>query len=285
MDGSGLTPRARAPWNPLRVDGTSLPPGWLLAAKLLAFAVFRGPRFLGAGPPFLPFVSILDWPGFAGWLAPLTAATFYVSFLCLCFNRMVRVACVAIAGCVLIHVAGHRLEYANNLMFAAVFLLLIGLYDPRTGLWPLRIQLALVYAGASLNKALDADWWTGRFFDTLMVDALGVRWYTAVAGSLPEHFVGAFFGVATMLAEATICTAVLVSRRGRAGVWLTLLFHASILVATGGQLSLPFTYGSLAISAAFLFSSRHESTPWIVPAIWWAAALCIRAIPHIRSLT
>ncbi len=167
-----------------------MPPGWLLAAKLLAFAMFRGPAFLGAGPPFLPFVPVLDSPWFALWLAPVTAVVFYGSFLCLIFNRMVQPACLVIAGCVLVHVAGHRLEYANNLMFAGVFLLLIGLHDSRTGLWPLRIQLALVYGGASLNKALDPDWWNGRFFDTLMIDALGVRWYAAVAGSLPEHSLG-----------------------------------------------------------------------------------------------
>ena len=284
MDGSGLTARADAPWNPLRSDGTSLPPGWLLAAKLLAFAVFRGPRFLGAGPPFLPFVPALDSPWFAAWLAPVTAAVFYASFLCLCFNRIVQPACLVIAGCVLVHVAGHRLEYANNLMFASAFLLLIGLYDARAGLWPLRIQLALVYGGAGLNKALDSDWWNGRFFDALMIDALGIRWYAAVAGSLPGHSLGVVLGVAGIVAEATICATVLVSRNGRVGVLLMLLFHVSMLVATSGQLSLPFAYASLAVSAAFFYSPSPASAPWIVPAMWWMAALCIRAIPHMLSL-
>ena len=283
MDGPALTARVDAPWNPLRVDGTTLPPGSLLAAKLLAFAVFRGQQFLGVGSPFLPFVPVLDSPWFAVWLAPVTAALFYGSFACLIFNRKVQPACLVIAGCVLVHVAGHRLEYANNLMFACVFLLLIGLHDPRTGLWPLRIQLALVYGGASLNKALDADWWNGRFFDTLMVDALHVPWYAAVASSLPAHSLGMLFGAAAVMSEAAICSAVLFSRDGRVGVLLMLVFHVAMLASTGGRLSPPFTYASLAVSAAFLYSPRPVSALWIVPALWWMAALFIRSIPTLLS--
>ena len=72
MDAAALTPQTTPSWNPLRCDETTLPPGWLLAAKLLAFAILRAQRFLGAGPPFLPFVPLLDSPLFAAWLAPAT---------------------------------------------------------------------------------------------------------------------------------------------------------------------------------------------------------------------
>ena len=284
MDGSQLTGRADPPWNPLRCDGTTLPPGWLLAAKLLAFAVFRGQSFLAAGPPFLPFVPLFDSPLFAAWLAPVTAAAFFAAFSCLMFNRMVQPACLVIAGCVLVHVAGHRLAYANNLMFACVFLLLIGLYHSQTGLWPLRIQLALVYGGASLNKALDSDWWNGRFFDTLMIDALGLRWYSAVASSLPEHSLGMLFGVVAIATEATICSAVLLSRNGNVGVLLMLVFHLVMLVLTGGLLSIVFAYASLAVSAAFFYPLIPVAAPWIVPAMWWILAISIRSIPNILRL-
>jgi hypothetical protein len=284
VDSAGVRARADASWNPLRCDGTTLPPGWLLAAKLLAFAVFRGQQFLGAGPPFLPFVPALDSLWFAMWLAPVTAAVFYGAFVCLMVNRVVQPACLVIAGCVLVHVAAHRLLYANNLMFACVFLLLVGLYDARTGLWPLRIQLALVYGGASLNKALDPDWWNGRFFDTLMIDALGVQWYAALAARLPERALGMFGGIGAMVVEATICSAVLASRNGRLGVSLMLVFHIAMLISTRGQLSLPFTYASLAVSAAFFYSQRPAAAPWIVPATWWMAALFIRSIPNVLRL-
>ena len=165
----------------------------------------------------------------------------------------------------------------------AVFLLLIGLYDARMGLWPLRIQLALVYAGASLNKALDPDWWNGRFFDTLMIDALGVRWYERLADGLPDRWLGIGLGTLGMLTEATICGMVLGSRDGRLGVSLMLVFHAAMLVATVGQLSLPFMYASLAVSAAFFYRPFRLSVPWMVPAIWWLAALFIRNLPGIHG--
>jgi hypothetical protein len=138
-----------------------------------------------------------------------------------------------------------------------------------------------VYAGASLNKALDPDWWNGRFFDTLMIDALHVRWYERLAGNLPDGWLGIGFGTLGMLTEATICGTVLSSRDGRLGVCLMLVFHAAMLVATLGQLSLPFTYASLAVSAAFFDRSFRLSAPWMVPAILWLAALFIRYLPGI----
>lgn len=287
MDGSGLTTPRAASWNPLRVDGTALPPGWLLAAKLLACWLFPGTRFLAAGPPFLPFVPFLDAPAFASWLAPATAAVFYVAFACLLFNRAVRTACLAIAGCLLVHILGHRLAYANNAVFLGVFLFLIGLYDARTGLWPLRIQLVLVYFGASLNKALDPDWWNGRYFDTLMIDALGLGWYRSMASSLPAGWLGSSFGALTIATEATIGSTVLAARDGRAGVALMVTFHLAMLAATRGLLSLPFAYASVAVSAPFLY-------PWLqsfdrrwnglaVVAAYWALAFFIRLLPRILS--
>jgi hypothetical protein len=284
VDVAALTPPSSPSWNPLRCDGTTLPAGWLLAAKLLAFAILRGQRFLGAGPPFLPFLPLFDSPGFAGWIAPVTAAVFCGSFVCLMFNRWVQPMCLALAGCVLVHVAGHRLEYANNLMFATVFLLLIGLYHPRTGQWPLRIQLAIVYGGASLNKALDPDWWNGRFFDTLMIDALHVGWYADVAGLFPERTLGMLAGATAIAVEAAICASVIVGRDGRLGVLLMLVFHVVMLGTTRGQLSLPFTYASLAVTAAFFFPLIAVSSRWIEPALWWATALGIRAIPYLLIL-
>ena len=290
MDRSGLTSPVDAPWNPIRCDGTPLPPGWLLAAKLLAFSVFPATSFVAAGPPFLPFFSIFDSPLFAPWLPWTIAIAFHAAFLCLMFNRLVQRACLVMAGCIFLHVASHRLAYANNGLFTGVFLLLIGLHDARTGLWPLRIQLALVYGSASLNKALDRDWWNGQFFDTLMIDALGVRWYQLAAGALPEHFLGRVFGAFAILTEATTCAMVLGTRDGRVGVLLMLFFHVAMLVATWGQLSLAFMYASLAVSAAFLYSpirvsvlAREELSRLATPAAWGFTALIIRYFPRIRG--
>lgn len=292
MDGSGLTTGYGPSWNPLRCDGTTLPPGYLLAGKMLACWLFPPRLFLAAGSPFLPFFPILDSPFFASWLAPATAAAYYLAFLALMFNRAVRTSCLVIAGCLLVHIAGHRLAYANNAMFLCVFLLLIGLYDVRTGLWPLRTQLALVYGGASLNKALDPDWWNGRFFDTLMIDAFDVAWYQAMARALPEHWLGTLLGTIAIITEATICAAVLLSRNGRVGVVLMVLFHVGMLVATCGQLSIVFMYESLAVAAPFtypVFSTLAASVPvrlapaLTIPSLWWLAGIAVRFYPTIRG--
>lgn len=274
--------RTQPSWSPLRCDGTPLPPDWLLSAKLLAFLLFPARRMVAAGPPFLPFLPLLDAPFVATWLMPAAIVTFYAGVTALMVNRLVRAACVTIACCMFVHVAAHRLEYANSLLFPSVFLLLIGLYTPRAGAWPLRIQLALVYVGASLNKALDPDWWHGRFFDTLMIDALHVRWYALAADHLPHHALGAIFGALTIAAEASIALAAIVWRDSRAGVLSMIAFHATMLVLTSGQLSVLFLCSALAIAPAFLASSEsHGRTHRLPPLAWWAIVLFVRFLPRL----
>jgi hypothetical protein len=181
-------------------------------------------------------------------------------------------------------VAGHRLAYANNLLFATVFLLLIGLYHARTDLWPLRIQLAIVYGGASLNKALDPDWWNGRFLDTLMIDAMGMGWYASLASRFPEHTIGMVGGALAIATEAILCVSVLASRSGHFGVLLILGFHVVMLISTRGQLSVPFTYASLAVTAAFFYPLVNAPNKWAEPALWCAVAGAVRFAPYLVFL-
>jgi hypothetical protein len=285
------TERASPSWNPLRCDGTPLPPGCLLAAKILALSFFRADHFVSGGPPFLPFLSVLDTPAIAPWLPHALAIAFHVAFALLMFNRMVQRACLAIAVCMIVHIAAHRLAYANNVLFVTVFLLLVGLYHPRTGLLPLRVQIAFVYGGAAVNKAFDPDWWNGRFFDTLMGEALLVDWYRSVAASWRPGWLGSALGAATIATEAAIAAAVLFLRDGRAGVLLMVGFHLVMLAATDGRLSVPFLYGAFAVSTAFFYApldipalrSRPRLSRMVTPALWWLGAMLIQW-PRVLTL-
>ena len=84
--------------------------------------------------------------------------------------------------------------------------------------------------------------------------------------------------------EATISVGVLASRHGHLGVLLMLAFHVVMLGATRGQLSLPFTYASLAVAAPFFFPRVTAWRRWVEPAMWWVTALSIRAVPHLMGL-
>jgi len=286
----------RASWNPLRCDGTPLPPSWLLAAKLLAFYLVLGFPFLASGAAFLPFWPFFDAPFWTPWLPWAFWGVFHLAALSLFLNRWVRIAAVALGACVFLHIAAHRLDYSNNRVFFATFLVLIGLYDSKLGQWPLRIQLALVYGGAAINKALDGDWWSGRFFDTLMLDAFAVGWYEQLVMRFPALPVGRIFGLATMLTEASICALMLLSGGGRLGVLLILGFHVTMMVATGGQLSVVFLYGTFAVSAAFLPGAgtaspfRGQRPKQMLqavmrhPASWWGVALALRFQDRVKAL-
>jgi hypothetical protein len=288
-----MSERASPPWNPLRCDDTPLPPGCLLAAKMLALSFFRADHFASVAPPHLPFLPLLGSPVVAPWLPYATSAAFHAAFACLMVNRLVQPACLVIAGSMVVHIAAHRLAYANNVLYVTVFVLLIGLYHPRTGLLPLRIQIAFVYGGAAINKALDPDWWNGRFFDTLMGDALSLDWYRSLAAAWRPRWLGSVLGAATIATETAIATVVLSVRGGRAGVLLMVGFHVVMLVATLGQLSVPFLYGAVAVSAAFFYApldipalrSMPGLTLIVTPALWWLAVLSIqwpRALSLVR---
>jgi hypothetical protein len=187
-----------------------------------------------------------------------------------------------------VHIVAHRLDYSNNRIFFATFLVLIGLHDAKLREWPLRIQLALVYGGAAINKSLEADWWSGRFFDTLMLDAFSMGWYEQIVMQFPGFPVGRVLGVATILTEASIGALILLSRGGRLGILLILGFHVTMMVATAGKLSVVFLYGTLAVSAVFVPGAgtvtslrlQHPRQMFQAvirhPATWWGAALAFR---------
>jgi hypothetical protein len=282
------TGERHAPWNPFRCDSTPLPPAWLLAAKLLAFYLVLGFPFFGSGTAFLPFWALFDAPFWEPWLPWMLWGVFHLAALSLFLNRWVRISAIALGACLFLHIAAHRLDYSNNRIFFATFLILLGLYDSKLKEWPLRIQFALIYGGAAINKALEADWWNGRFFDTLMLDAFAMDWYEKLVSQFTNLPVGRVFGMATILTEASICAAILFSRGGRLGVLLILGFHIAMMVATGGQLSVVFLYGTLAVSAAFL-PGAGTTTPFrwqepkpamqaVVrhPVTWWSAAFAFR---------
>ena len=281
MDADAVT-APRPSWQPWRCDGTALPPSWLLSAKLLALAIVPGRRLLAAGPPFLPFVTWLDAPLAHAWLQPLVIVAFYAGVAALLLNRAVRAASITIALAVLVHIAAHRLEYANNVLFPCVFLLLIGLYHPRTGLAPLRWQLALVYGGAALNKLLEPDWWSGRVVDTLMLEAFHLPWYAALSSRLPA--LGALLGGLTIVCETATAVAAACARDTRVVIGLMIAFHGGMLLLTGGQLSFAFLYLAVAIAPPFVTATNIDDRQAAVsPIMWGAVALVVRLLPRLLS--
>jgi hypothetical protein len=126
---------------------------------------------------------------------------------------------------------------------------LIGLYREKDYLF--RIQIALLYIGASTNKMIDPDWWNGNYFDFFFRDIFDVALYQSL---VPENslVVAQSFGIATILTELILGIAVLIPKITRLTIVLGMGFHISMLVITSGQLSNHFFY---IMGASFLLIS------------------------------
>ncbi len=261
---------AEASWNPLRCDGTALPPTVLLAAKLLVlFLLAIG----GYGfDVFLPFLPALDAVRELGALRPAYRGLFLLLAAALFLNRRVRLACFGLGALKLLALLACRTSWSNSHTFFACFLLLAGLQPRGRPPHLLRLQVALVYFGAGLNKLCLADWRGGVFFEHWTSAVLGLELYPALAAWFPERLLSTLVSWLTIGLELGLGPALLWKRSRRAALLGGLLFHAGMLVFTGGRISWIFGYAMASAYLVFLPALPGAKRPWLAPALAFAGA-------------
>jgi predicted DCC family thiol-disulfide oxidoreductase YuxK len=252
-----VTARTGRSWNPLRCGGTALPLPLLLMAKIVAitFLLSTVDRVMPA--PFLPFLTQLDAFADSHAFAMVLQVVFTGSAVLLIFNRWPRASALVMGCAVITAVISSKAYYGNNKLFAGSLLILAGLYHPSTGAWLLRLQLAIVYFGAGLNKALDPDWHSGQFFHNWAGARLAQPIYLWANDFFP-HLVLAklisWFTIATELSLAGVFLAW--PRAWPVAIWASLLFHASLLEFTGSTFNM-FFYAMEAAMLAFVAWPRE----------------------------
>jgi predicted DCC family thiol-disulfide oxidoreductase YuxK len=236
--------------NPLRCTGTALPPNLLLMAKLVALALLLTGHVRLLPEPFLPFIPGVDaipGPLFRGALQTL----FVVSALALLFNRSVRLSAVVLGAVMLLAVLSSKAYYGNNKTFCGLLLVLTGLSDARIGPRLIQWQVALVYFGAGLNKLMDPDWQSGRFFDHWAGSRLESPVYLGLAAALPPLVAAKFFCWSTIFVELGASGGLLAERTRAAAIWASILFQSALLLFTGTTFTM-FFYGLQAAMLAFV---------------------------------
>jgi predicted DCC family thiol-disulfide oxidoreductase YuxK len=239
---------------PFRCSGTSLPPQLLLGAKLLAVCLVLTGAWHNLPDPFLPFLSVFDH--FTGtsifrWVLKLVLLTAIGSLF---LNRCVRLSCVAIGSVFFAGILSSKIFFENNILFVSCIFLLIGLSEsPQL----VRYQLALVYFGAGMNKLLDPNWRLGAFFATWSHYAIREPLYFVFAGVAPRAL-PALMSWATISAELTLATWLLLGKRLRGAAWLGVSFHTMTVFMTGRTFGM-FYYAALASWIALL-DWPHEVT-------------------------
>jgi predicted DCC family thiol-disulfide oxidoreductase YuxK len=157
-------------------------------------------------------------------------------------------------------VVSSRAYYGNNKTFCALVLVLAGLYANSLGAYLLRIQVALVYFGAGLNKALDPDWHSGQFFEHWATSRLQQPVYMWLSSQLPPLVMGKLMCWVTTVMELSASATLLIPRLTFIGVWLSVLLQSGFLLFTGTTFTM-FFFGMQAAMFAFL---KWPKTPLLV---------------------
>lgn len=252
-----LKPAMKPSWNPLRLRDAALPVPLLLSAKLIAVTLLATGHVGTLPDPFLPFLPVFDRIAAPAHFRTALQVLFLVGSVSLLFNRRVRLASFVVGATILVGIASSRIYWANNTFFCGAFLTLIGLYASNRSVWLLRAQVALIYFGAGLNKALDPDWLSGQFFENWAVVNLEHDLYTRLSALLPPLALSRLMCWATIATELSLFVGFTAPRLWPFAIWLGILFHAAMTVFTGITFVL-FLY--VAPAAYFAFVRWPQAT-------------------------
>jgi hypothetical protein len=216
----------------------------LLGAKLatLAFLLSRTDGLRDLPDHFIPFITFFTHLGppkaFHHALIVLAA----LAAIALLLNIAVRTACLAMGVLVLVGIVSTRNYFHVNHLYFALLMVFVALYDRRVGTRLIRYQLAVIYAGAALNKLLDADWRDGAFVRDWLPHYVG-GWRHLFSGGA---VIPGALGWIAILTELALVVLLLVPRWVPVGAWLGFAYHTGLTTITAGQTFGLFWYTMLA---------------------------------------
>lgn len=225
--------------NPLRLNGCGLPPQVVLLCRLLALALLLTNHQRQIQTPFLPFLSVFDLvPGETFQM--LLRVMLVGGSLGILFTRKTRWFAAVAGIAMLLAVLSSRTYYGNNKTFTGLMLVLSALSDETSPPRLLQWQMALVYFGAGLNKAADADWQTGQFFEHWASVRLENPLYIWLSTQMAPLVAGKLFCWFTIITELSLAGLMMFPRFHRFVIWGSGLFQASLFLFTGDLFNLFF---------------------------------------------
>jgi len=258
--------------DPWRIGGSSLPPNLLLSAKLMAASLLLQGYVAALPEPFVPLLS---------WLLPprpdLVQAGLQVgatgAALLLLGNRRPKVCALVLGGALLFTLLATRGEYRNSKFFVACILILIGLNAGKRSLVFLRAQLVLVYMGSGVNKLLDADWRSGRYFHHWQSEILGNGAWDALADRLPPLALGQAAGWVVIVSELTLGAGLAFASLTSVVIVAAMIMHAASVVMAGTTFGIFFAALLFSFPVLIAWPRPGETTARFDPGRRWHATL------------
>jgi len=242
----------KASWlAPLQIRGTALPPNLLLAARLITLCFIGTGQILHLSSHFLPFVPFFEQLGSPAVFHWTLTAAFLFGAVLLFSTRWSRIACLLLSSVLFVSLLSSRMYFENNRTFCACLLLLIGLSSASQKPWLVRLQVALVYFGAALNKLLDADWRSGQFFAFWFGKIHNPELWTRITHFLPGMALARIMDWSVIALEFVLVIGFLVPRFYRWAIWLGVCYHTALMVVMNSTFGM-FYYAMLISYLAFV---------------------------------
>jgi len=218
---------------PFQFEGTKLHPNVLLMCKLLVILMTVHHLFFKIQDPFIPFITALDWFNDYPNVFKYTVRTLYVlGVFGLLFNIKVRTAAILTGFVVILNILASKPLFFNHNLICGCALFLAGLTNDKEPPYLLIFQLSLVYFGASINKFLDPDWWSGAFMDTWLGSARENPVYLYVSGILPKLLLAKLLSYIAMFTEFSIAVLILFKKTRNLTLWFIIIFHTALFTLT-----------------------------------------------------
>lgn len=218
---------------PFQFEGTKLHPNILLMCKLLIILMTAHHMFFKIEDPFIPFIPALDWfHNYPNIFKYVMRATYAVFGFMLLFNIKVRTSSIVLGIVVIINILASKPLFFNHNFICGCALFLAGLTNDKDPPYLLIFQLSLVYFGASINKFLEPDWWTGAFMDTWLGVARENPVYAYVSKLLPEMLFAKLLSYIAMFTEFAIAVLILFKRTRHLTLWFIIIFHTTLFTLT-----------------------------------------------------
>ncbi len=210
----------------------------------------------------------LVWPGPLGVPLALLSTGLCVGLL---FSRHTRALAAGLAALIALTLLGSPTWFAHNRLFVCAVLAMVSLSTPRVP-WLPRVQVALVFFMAALDKALDPAWRDGRFVTSFVAELarFGLMWAPGghvggpnpLAGWLSTRLSdGSTAGLAVIALEFAIALSFLFDLRG--GAALNALFHVGVFTLTGGTMG-QFFFAGVATSLLLVKERSQPSAALVI---------------------
>lgn len=218
---------------PFQFEGTKLHPNVLLMCKMLIYLMIAHHIFFKISDPFIPFIPFLDhFNTYPNVFKYIMRTLFAVGAFAVVFNIRVRLASLIVGSVVIINILASKPLFFNHTFICGCALFLAGLTNDKDPPYLLIYQLSLVYFGASINKFLDIDWWTGAFMDTWLGSARENPVYLYIEAFMPPLVFAKILSYVAMLTEFAIAVTILFKRTRLLTVWFIIIFHTLLFTLT-----------------------------------------------------